>query len=301
MGCGKIMAIVICHFSIRDKMLTIPPVFSGCGAAFNAKENNTSCFFLDAADKNMLLIDCGSTVFKEMASKSIVLDENQNVIGFGDTPLKPGDQLRSLFDVVDKLFVYITHTHCDHVGSLASLMDYFQWRKAKPVMLVVEDEEMKSRLSELLLLQNSIDDKTKVAWTNVADLPKYFPEIENAETLTLKHTTGMNSQALVLDFKQTDTFSGGLLFYTGDTSDGTAVKEFLAENRSRIFRAYIDVSTLDSSVHLNMETLGGIVAEVAPDIAHKIHCMHINDGITYDEYQSHARKYGFSVVKNWEV
>lgn len=282
-------------------MLTIPPVFSGCGAAFNCRENNTSCFFLNASDGNMLLIDCGSTVFKEMASKSVVLDENGNVTGFGDDSLKPGEQLHSLFDVVDKLFVYMTHTHGDHVGSLATLMDYFQWRRRKPVMLVAADEDMKNCLSTLLAAQNAIDDKTSVAWTDAEDLPMAFSGIQRAETLPLKHTDGMNSQALILDLRQTEKFPGGLFFYTGDTSDGEAVREFLAENRSRIYRAYIDVSTVDSPAHLSMAALGGIVAETAPEIAHKIHCMHINDGVTYDEYQSLAGKYGFNVVKAWDV
>ena len=249
----------------------------------------------------MLLIDCGSTVFQEMALKSVLLDEYQNLTGFCDLRDKPNDKPLSLLDGVNSLFVYITHTHGDHVGSLATLLDYFQWRRRKPVTFVVTDESLKAYLSELLILQNSIEDKKSIAWMNVEDLPVAFPDIQRAEAISLKHTVGMDSHALVLELKQTAGFSGGLLFYTGDTSDIKTVKEFLAKNCSRIYRVYIDVTTVASPVHINMATLGTIVAEVAPDICHKIYCMHINDGITRDEYEYHAGKYGFNVVKPWNI
>ena len=274
----------------------IPPVFSGRGAAFNVMENNTSCFFLHA-NGNMLLIDCGSTVFKEMASQTVVLDENHEIVGFGAVPRQPGDRVCSLFDLVDKLFVYITHTHGDHVGSLATLVDYFHGIKQKPVMLVASNEEMKRRLTALLSSQNAFEDH----WTKVEDLPMHFPDIQSSKSLPLKHTSDMNSLALVLDVMPTDAFPGGILFYTGDTSDENAVKKFLTENHSTLYRAYIDASTVESPAHLSMTTLGVLVTEEVPAIANKIHCMHINGGVTCEEYQSHADQYGFNVVKTWDV
>ena len=71
--------------------------FLGRGSAFNVKEGNTSAYY--KKDNILLLIDCGTTVFKS------ILDQH-------------------LLDNVKEVNVLITHLHDDHVGSLSSLIRY---------------------------------------------------------------------------------------------------------------------------------------------------------------------------------
>ena len=73
--------------------------FLGKGAAFYPVLGNTSAYFI--YDKNLFLIDCGESVFKKVYEKD-------------------------LFSEIDNLYVFITHTHSDHIGSLSSLI-FFQF------------------------------------------------------------------------------------------------------------------------------------------------------------------------------
>ena len=60
----------------------------------------------------MLLIDCGETVFSEIKRNGLVED-------------------------VNNLYVFITHTHSDHIGSLSSLIHYMHYVKNKAIQLLV--------------------------------------------------------------------------------------------------------------------------------------------------------------------
>ena len=71
--------------------------FLGKGAAFYPVLGNTSAYFI--YDKNLFLIDCGESVFKKVYEKD-------------------------LFSEIDNIYVFITHTHSDHIGSLSSLILY---------------------------------------------------------------------------------------------------------------------------------------------------------------------------------
>ena len=71
--------------------------FLGRGSAFNVEEGNTSAYYKSKND--MLLIDCGSDVFKKIVKKH-------------------------LLDNVYDLYIAITHSHPDHIGSLGDLIFY---------------------------------------------------------------------------------------------------------------------------------------------------------------------------------
>ena len=68
--------------------------FLGCGSAFNPLMGNTSAYFKKG--DNLFLIDAGETVFSELFKRKL-LAESENI------------------------YVLITHTHGDHVGSLPSI------------------------------------------------------------------------------------------------------------------------------------------------------------------------------------
>ena len=71
--------------------------FVGIGSAFNTEKGNTSAFL--KRDNSLLLIDCGGTVFHRL-------------------------QELNLLDGLENLYIIITHTHPDHVGSLGEVIFY---------------------------------------------------------------------------------------------------------------------------------------------------------------------------------
>ena len=71
--------------------------FIGRGSAFNVKEGNTSSYIKKGG--HLLLIDCGSDVFKNLIEKNILKD-------------------------VSEVDVLLTHMHPDHFGSLGDLIFY---------------------------------------------------------------------------------------------------------------------------------------------------------------------------------
>ena len=68
-------------------------MFLGTGGAFDLNEKNSSAIIKTA--KGTILIDCGSTVYSELRKKNSVED-------------------------ID--YVFITHCHEDHIGSLSTLV-----------------------------------------------------------------------------------------------------------------------------------------------------------------------------------
>lgn len=71
--------------------------FLGNGACFYPLLLNTSAYFIK--DNNLILIDCGETVYEQLMKK-------EDIGSF------------------DQIYVILTHLHSDHVGSIGSLLSY---------------------------------------------------------------------------------------------------------------------------------------------------------------------------------
>jgi hypothetical protein len=96
----------VANFEINSKLnyltkcndnipFVVDVLFLGTGGAFDLAEKNSSVLLKTA--RGGILIDCGSTVFSELQSKKLLDDIN---------------------------YVFITHTHEDHIGSLSTLIYY---------------------------------------------------------------------------------------------------------------------------------------------------------------------------------
>ena len=90
-----------------------PPIveinFLGTGGAFNLSEKNSSAIIKTAG--GTILIDCGSTVYAELQAKKLI-------------------------ESID--YIFITHCHEDHIGSLSTLIyhKYFTENKAVKIECV---------------------------------------------------------------------------------------------------------------------------------------------------------------------
>lgn len=73
--------------------------FFGDGGAFDINRGSTSAYYIDG--RTLILVDVGNGTFEKVYNMH-------------------------LLDKVDKVEIFITHLHGDHVGSLASLCDYLK-------------------------------------------------------------------------------------------------------------------------------------------------------------------------------
>lgn len=88
--------------------------FIGIGSAFNTELGNTSAFV--KKNNSLILIDSGGTVFHRL-------------------------QELSLLDEIKNLYIVITHTHPDHIGSLGEVIFYSYYiLKQRPTLFFQSKE-----------------------------------------------------------------------------------------------------------------------------------------------------------------
>ena len=102
--------------------------FLGIGSAFYPPFDNTSAFFTHNDD--FYLIDCGESVFKKIWDLK-EMKESKNI------------------------FILVTHFHCDHVGSLGSLISYLYLKMNKVVGIEENFYIYKNMLPEISQIKNN--------------------------------------------------------------------------------------------------------------------------------------------------
>lgn len=226
-------------------------IFLGTGSAFNAKLKNTSCYikFRDS----MLLIDTGGTVFHEL-------------------------QTNNILDGVKKLYIIITHTHPDHVGSLGDIIFYSHYiMKIKPVVYFPEANVLLNILNSMGV-QNSMyflnsNINSVIADDNAGQIKLNF--------MSVPHVNSIPSFGFIIEIL------GEKIYYSGDSNTiPQNIIEMLCEDK--LHRLYQDVSGLDyeGSSHLSLKALASLVPY---EFRHKVYCIHHDEYINKDM----AEKQGF--------
>lgn len=96
--------------------------FLGCGSAYNPQQKNTSAYCI--LQNNLIVFDCGETVFETLYSKRLLED-------------------------VQSVVILITHFHSDHIGSLGSMISYFHCRLKKQIYLLYPSDSICSLLEQM--------------------------------------------------------------------------------------------------------------------------------------------------------
>ena len=119
--------------------------FLGIGSAWNTNEDNTSAYI--KKDDKMILIDCGESIARKIIANDILSD-------------------------IKELYILISHTHSDHVGSLGTLLFYSKYNKQIVNKIVLpKDECFTENLKEYLRL---VDITTEVEFVDFMDLISAF-------------------------------------------------------------------------------------------------------------------------------
>lgn len=230
--------------------------FLGRGAAFNPKEGNNSAYFIE--DDTLFLIDCGESIFERIIEKDVL-------------------------EGINNIKVLITHTHSDHMGSLATLVMYCFYALQKKLNIILPtDPKYLNDIKNILSCFGCSDDMYNFIYESSLDGKyKSFSYLRFMET---KHCDNMACYGIKFNT------SNGIVYYSGDTREIDNIKNFIAKGQI-IDKLYVDTTSQDypNNVHLYIGLLNN---EIPLYLKEKVYCMHIND----DNCKSLAQQYGFNVV-----
>lgn len=231
----------------------------GFGSAFNSQEyGNNSWYFIE--DKEVFMIDCGSTVFNTFREKGL--------------------------DEYKKINIIITHMHTDHVGSLGTLIEWMYYVKGVRVNVLTTNELETDILNYLEIVgieyrmfnvYVTSDDKDYITKNNI--------EVVFQET---KHVPQLRSYSITIIRDRTE-----MIVYSGDTTgqfEGLNDLMFCHYSWFRkVFPAlelhglYLDVSINNSPVHSSyhnntMQSCGNLTQDLKK-FNTEVVIMHLDDTV----------------------
>jgi len=229
--------------------------FIGMGSAFNTELGNTSAVIKKIS--SLILIDCGGTVFHKLKRLNI-------------------------FDSLENLYIVITHTHPDHVGSLGEVIFYSYYiLKRRPIIFFPKKELIEKFLT-------SIGVSAEMYHLNSADtVNEKDAQLGDfsLEFLSVFHVDTIPAYGFIMKL------NGKEIYYSGDANN---ISDRVIEKikSGEIYRIYQDTCGLDyeGNNHLSLRKLCDLVPQ---EFRYKVYCMHLDKHITEKEIKDN----GFNVVE----
>ncbi|MGE7840695.1 MBL fold metallo-hydrolase [Lysinibacillus sp. NPDC093712] len=234
--------------------------FIGSGSAFNTKLSNNSSYYKEG--NQMLLIDCGSNIFQR-------IKEN------------------NLLEGIEHIHVLVTHTHADHVGSLADLILYTYYSHgefAKPKVTVYSPFD--TGFSEILRLNgctNTIHhNEHSIGGSHMVEVIEGLHVVFHRNN----HVDELFSYGIEL------ISHNNRVWYSGDSSS-IDDKRLMLIHQEYYDIVYVDTCKADyeGNVHLSLNKLDKLIYN---DVRNIVWCMHLDEGFIREE----AFALGFNVVVN---
>lgn len=235
--------------------------FIGSGSAFNTELGNNSAYIIK--DDVLFLIDCGSTTYSR---------------------LMKADLLKG----IRRVYVLITHTHPDHVGSLGDLVFHTYYNMGQlmqPCIDIITPDGI--NITDNLRTVGVHDDLyRKHILASDTDKVTYNNFTIFITPIKTKHKEGLNCYGYYLTYKHEN------IYYSGDCRqlpDGVVDSLRFGE----IDRMFVDTSSEDfpNNPHISLKEL---CAAIPYDLRRYVHCMHLDS--SFDG--AYAAKRGFNTVKN---
>jgi len=232
--------------------------FIGYGSAFNTELGNNSAYIKDGS--TLFLIDCGSNTF---------------------------DRIRkmNLLDGVEKIYVLITHTHPDHVGSLGDLIFYSYYSMGeimKPCLTVLAPKDVNVMITlKAMGVRGELYNFVRM---------DVFANIDmNGERLLIS-ALKVNHVPELTCYGYGISFKGDNGYYSGDSNEiPSNVLELLKGGWYDYFYQDTCKADYEGNVHLSLRKLDELVDKSVRD---RVYCMHLDESFDINE----ARNLGFKTV-----
>ena len=232
--------------------------FLGRGAAFNPKEGNNSAYFIE--DNNLFLIDCGESVYRELI-------------------------VRNILEGIDNIYIMITHTHSDHIGSIGTLASYVYYKMNNKIKIIIPNNPDKNKylnyIENILEATNCLN---KYDLVNESELDNKYKSFDNIRYYETIHSSSLTCYCIVFDT------NNGYIYYSGDSKETSTVERLIKEDKE-IDKMYFDVTLNEGENchHLNINALNDIIPNRLKD---KIYCMHLESDLLIEA----IKELGYKVV-----
>lgn len=232
--------------------------FLGIGSAFQTNLYNNTAYFIEK--DNLFLLDCGETAFAELKEQPFLSD-------------------------INNIFVFFTHTHSDHIGSLGQLIEYCNQELASKLNIIVPNMEPNSLYSDIRELLNIFSiSPNKCNFSCPNGLENNYESFTKMEFLPTNHTPELPEKCYSLMFNTPN----GKVLYTSDSID-TKYIESLVEEKD-YDKMYVDCTLSIPAVHLDLNILNSIVPN---DQKEKVYCMHFDSMSCLKK----AQEFGFNIAQ----
>lgn len=232
--------------------------FLGIGSCFNVELNNTSAFI--KTGQTLFLIDCGGNIFKEILKLNL-LKNTKNIN------------------------VSITHTHSDHIGSLADLILYsYHVLKIKPTVFFPDKKLIQTFLECVGVSPDTLsivsDNKTTIFMDDQKFLSIEFVQVEHVQTIP--------AFGMLLDFENSS------IYYSGDSKNiPKDVLNRLLSNKLDFLYQDTSYTSFPTNVHLPFSELCNLIPS---NYRNKVFCIHQDASLTSRQIKAH----GFNVPKHFK-
>lgn len=217
--------------------------FLGIGSAWNIEYNNTSAYI--KKENKMILIDCGETITRKIIENNVL-------------------------DGIDELYILISHTHSDHVGSLGTLLFYSKYnKKIQNKIVLPNDPQYIANLKEYLKIVD-ISDEVDFIDSNI--LKQVF-EFKSFNILRATHVKSLPCYCFVFEDEE------NFIYYSVDNNNIEYIKHYIQFEKAEIYTEISNDPSL-SNEHLDIILLEETISFLQRQ---KIYLMHINESIKEED------------------
>ena len=209
--------------------------FFGKGSGFSKYEIGHTSAWFEPAEDTLVILDLPMSTFYKLMEKDLKKYE--------------------------KIVVYITHTHGDHVSGLGLFLQYMFFVYGKKIRIVTPYIGIKTDVETLLRIEGNDHNWYKICTVTEAD-KSYF-----VRTIATEHSPQLIGKCYGYQFN----INGTNVVYTGDTSTLEPFMECLKDETE----LYVDTSVHYGQIHIKLED----IIETFKDFDKKIniYLMHLDD------------------------